>query len=530
MPTHTDSDSTRSAAGQDPAKTTPDGPAAIAILHRILAERSPLPIAMTEGPAHVLCGANSAFCRLLDTERTVLLGKPLVEVVPALGAGGVLRLLDRVYRTGESASAADQEYIHPERGHSYWTYTIWSIPDGQGRPAGLMLLVTDTTAHHRDEQDVVDARVINEQLLIAGLREQELAEQLQRQLAFTSAITTSLGEGVYALDLAGRFSLVNPAAERMLGWTEADLLGRDAQEVIHVQSANGARKSREDSLLLDVMRSDMADRDEDAVLTRRDGTTFPAAYSAAPIIAAGQVVGAVVTFRDMTEVRRLQQRQEEYLGLISHDLRTPLTSILGHAELLQRWLAEQGLEREINSAKAVVESGTRMQTLIEDLLARSRREAGSADLHLAPTDLVQLARRIVDQTATSTARERIDLEGVEQLPVVVDPAQIERVVANLLTNALKFSAPESRVVVRVYSDGNRAMVSIADQGVGIDSKDLAHLFEKYYRARMVGQVDGTGLGLYISQLILEAHGGHIWAESELGTGSTFMFSLPMGEL
>jgi PAS domain S-box-containing protein len=529
MPTHADLDSTRSAAGQHPAKTTPDGPAAIATLHRILAERSPLPIAMTEGPAHVLCGANSAFCRLLDTERTALLGKPLVEVVPALSAGGVLRLLNRVYRTGKSASAADQEYIHPERGHSYWTYTIWSIPDGQGRPAGLMLLVTDTTAHHRDEQDVVDARVINEQLLIAGLREQELAEQLQRQLAFTSAITSSLGEGVYALDRAGRFSLVNPAAERMLGWMEADLLGRDAQEVIHVQSANGARKSAEDSPLLDVMRSGTADRDEDAVFTRRDGTTFPAAYSAAPIITAGQMVGAVVTFRDMTEVRRLQQRQEEYLGLISHDLRAPLTTILGHAQMLLLWLAQQGLEREANSAKAIVESGTRMNTMIQDLVARSRQEAGSAELHLAPIDLVQLGRRIIDQIVAAD-RERIELEAVEQIPVVVDPAQIERVMDNLLTNALKFSAPERPVVVRLHSDGNRAMVSIADQGVGINSKDLAHLFEKYYRAPMVGQVDGTGLGLYISRLIIEAHGGHIWAESELGTGSTFRFSLPMGEL
>ena len=83
------------------------------------------------------------------------------------------------------------------------------------------------------------------------------------------------------------------------------------------------------------------------------------------------------------------------------------------------------------------------------------------------------------------------------------------------------------MVVRVYSDGNRAMVSIADQGSCIDPKDLPHVFEKYYRARTVGQVDGTGKGLYISRLIVEAHDGHIWAESEIGTGSTFMFSLPM---
>jgi PAS domain S-box-containing protein len=527
MPIHADVHSTKSVAGQAPADTAPDSPAAIATLHRILAERSPLPIAMTEGPAHVLCGANPAFCRLLDAERAALLGELLIKVVPVSGVGRVLALLDQVYRTGEAASAVDQEHIQPERGHSYWTYTVWPILDGRGCAVGLVLLVTDTTAHHRDEQDVVDTRAINEQLLIAGLREQELAEQLGRQLAFTNAITSSLGEGVYALDRAGHFTFVNPAAERMLGWTEAELLGRDAHEVIHIQPANGTRRPADDSPVLEVMRSGTADRDEDAVFTRWDGTTFPAAYSAAPISTAGQVVGAVVTFRDMTEVRRLQQRQEEYLGLISHDLRAPLAVILGHAELLRRRLSQQSLEQEADSAKAVVESGTRMLAMIQDLLARSRREAGNAELHPAPIDLVQLARRIVDQTAASADRERIDLEAVEQLPVVVDPAQIERVVVNLLTNALKFSAPESAVVVRVYSASNRAMLSIADQGVGIDPTDLPHLFEKYYRARTVGQVEGTGLGLYISRLIVEAHGGHIWAESEIGTGSTFIFSLPM---
>ncbi len=527
MPIHADAHSTKSVAGQAPADTAPDSPAAITTLHRILAERSPLPIAVTEGLAHVLCGANPAFCHLLDTERAALLGKPLIEVVPTVGADGVLALLDQVYRTGEAASAVDQEHTHPERGHSYWTYTVWPIPDDQGRPTGLVLLVTDTTAHHRDEQDVVDTRAINEQLLIAGLREQELADQLRRQLAFTSAITTSLGEGVYALDRAGHLTFINPAAERMLGWTEAELLGRDAHKVIHVQPANGTRRPAEDSPVLEVMRSGTADRNEDAVLTRWDGTTFPGAYSAAPIITAGQVVGAVVTFRDMTEVRRLQERQEEYLGLISHDLRAPLAVILGHAELLRRRLAQQGLEKDANSAKAVVESGTRMHIMIQDLLARSRREAGSAELHPAPIDLAQLVRRIVDQTAASADRERIDLEAVEQLPVMVDTAQIERVVVNLLTNALKFSAPESAVVVRMYSDSDRAMLSIADQGVGIDPADLPHLFEKYYRAHAVDQIDGSGLGLYISRLIVEAHGGHIWAESEIGTGSTFMFSLPM---
>jgi diguanylate cyclase (GGDEF)-like protein/PAS domain S-box-containing protein len=171
------------------------------------------------------------------------------------------------------------------------------------QPSSADKLFPPTTSEAA-EQAVLDTRAINEQLLIAGLREQELAEQLQRQLAFTNAITNSLGEGLCALDHTGRFTMVNPAAERMLGCTAVELLGRSAHEVIHDQPANGARSVAEESPLLAVMRSGMAARDEDALWTRHDGVVFPTAYSAAPIVSDGQVVGAVVVFRDMTEVRQ----------------------------------------------------------------------------------------------------------------------------------------------------------------------------------------------------------------------------------
>jgi len=268
-----------------------------------VAEHSPLPIAMTAGRAHLLCGANPAFCHLLGAERATLLGQSLVDAMPESDTDGVLALLDRVYDTGKAALGGDP-HLHPERDQVYWIYIVWPIPDDQGRPAGLVVLIRDTTAHNRDERAVIDTRAINEQLLIAGLREQELAEQLQRELAFTNAITSSLGEGLYALDRAGRFTTVNPAAERMLGWTEAELLGRRALEVIHGQAATSVRSLAEDVPLLAVMRSGTAARDENAIWTRRDGSVFPIAYSAAPILTDGQVVGAVVAFRDMTEVRQ----------------------------------------------------------------------------------------------------------------------------------------------------------------------------------------------------------------------------------
>ena len=304
MPTHADSRSSTNAGVPEPA-TAPDGAAAIVALYRRVAAHAPLPIAMTAGRAHRLCGANPAFCQLLGAESEALLGQSLVDAVPASDTVRVLALLDQVYHTGAPARGVEPQPIHPERDQVYWNYIAWPILGDQGRPAGLVLLIHDSTAHHRDEQAVIDTRAINEQLLIAGLRELELAEQLQRQLAFTNTITNSLGEGLCALDRAGRFTMVNPAAERMLGWTEGELLGRGAHAVIHGQAAASVHSMAEDSPLLAVMRSGTPARDEGALWTRRDGTVFPTAYSAAPIVTDGQIVGAVVAFRDITEVRQV---------------------------------------------------------------------------------------------------------------------------------------------------------------------------------------------------------------------------------
>jgi len=193
-----------------------------------------------------------------------------------------------------------------------------------------MLLIRDATAHHRNEQTVIDTRAINEQLLISGLREQKLAEQLQRQLAFTNAITSSLAEGLVALDRAGRFTMVNPAAERMLGWTEGELIGQDVHTIIHGEAATSAHSMADDSLLLAVIRSGTATRDEDAQWMRRDGVMFPTAYSAAPIVADGQAVGAVVAFRDMAEARQVAltlARQAAELARAHAELEHILTEV-----------------------------------------------------------------------------------------------------------------------------------------------------------------------------------------------------------
>jgi len=364
-----------------------------------------------------------------------------------------------------------------------------------------------------NEQGAVDQRDVNAQLVLSALREQELADRLCEQLAFTRAITDSLGEGVYALDTEGRITFLNPTAERLLGWTQAELFGKNEQSVIAFRRAGDAVAAAPSG-------------DHDLVCLRKDGTAFPVAHTAAPIVIDGTQTGTVIAFRDMTEIRALERAREEYVALISHDLRNPLTVIQGRVQLLLRYLQRQQLDRALESAQTILTSSKRMDGMLTDLLEQMRLESGNTDLHTEPTDLTWLLARIVAQFAADEESGQIHLDDAPPLTAPLDPARIERVMLNLLSNARKYSS-NSPIVVHVDRDGNAAVVSVTDQGMGIAPADLPHLFEKYYRTEQVTVIKGTGLGLYSSRLIVEAHGGRIWAESVVGEGSTFRFSLPL---
>lgn len=376
-----------------------------------------------------------------------------------------------------------------------------------------------------DRQARVEPWQVSEQLLLAGLHEQELADRLRQQLAFTNAITGSLADGVYAVDTAGRVTFVNPAMEQLVGWQPAEILGQDAPTVVPLQATTDTGVPAADPPLWAVLQSGVPYQTDHAVCTRKDGTRFPAAYAAAPIVTDGHVVGAVVTLRDRSEVQQLEHARDEYLALLGHDLRAPLAVLLGHAHLLQRWLAERHLVREGRSVDAIVQSGMQMNQMIADLLDRSLLEAGRAELHLSPVDLVDLVRQSIDHTTTPVECARIQIDASTPILVVVDAVRIERVLGNLVTNACKYSAAD--VLVQVYRADQQAVIAVTDQGVGIAANDLPYVFDKHYRAHTADTTTGTGLGPYSSRLIVDAHGGRLWAESTVGVGSTFLVALPI---
>lgn len=232
---------------------------------------------------------------------------------------------------------------------------------------------------------------------------------------------------------------------------------------------------------------------------------------------------------DITEHRRTEEFREHYIHMISHDLRGPLTIVQGQAQLLQRELAQAGLKDGARrSLDAIIISARRMDVMIEDLVDSTRMEAGQLQLETQPVDLLTFMSNLLRRAGPIMDVGRIKFEIPAGLPPIsADPDRLERIMLNLLSNALKYSPPEAEVLVKAEKTNGEVTILVIDQGIGIAPEDLPHMFERYYRAEGARQTEGLGLGLYISRMLVEAHGGRIWVESELEKGSTFHFTMPL---
>jgi two-component system, sensor histidine kinase and response regulator len=369
------------------------------------------------------------------------------------------------------------------------------------------------------------------------------AEQLSRQLGFTSAITRSLGEGVYAIDQDGRLTFMNPAAERMLGWKEQELLGKFAHGLIHSRRSDG-------SAMLGVARVGGTLQEDDEVFARRDGSLIPVAYTASPIVVNGVVVGAVVAFHDIAArkqseaaLRDAARMREEFLAMVSHELRTPLTAVLGYADILLRQRHGTLTERQQRHASGIRDAAHRQLALVNDLLDVSKLEAGKVDVALAPVDPRAVVARAAGALQVIAAQKgvqlRVDLpDPPEPLPrVLADEDRLHQILVNLLANAIKFTPRDGVVTLGAGLVLETARPTVAfrvtDSGIGIAPEHLAHIWDRFYQAdsSSTRRFGGTGLGLTIVKRLTELHGGHVQAASPgAGQGATFTVWIPVAPL
>jgi two-component system, sensor histidine kinase and response regulator len=230
------------------------------------------------------------------------------------------------------------------------------------------------------------------------------------------------------------------------------------------------------------------------------------------------------------ELIEANQVKDTFLSIASHELRTPLTSLKGLAQIARLRLTKSGAP-EVSYLEKMERAIGRMETLVDDLVDVSRIDAGKLAFRFSPGNLSDLCRQVVEEQRAASEREIACSLPADPPTTMLDTDRISQVLANLISNALKFSPPDTTVTVTLQRHGDEAVISVRDQGRGILPEHLPHIFDRFYQApgtlAHVGSKIGLGLGLFISHEIVARHGGRIWAESVLGAGSVFSFALPL---
>jgi signal transduction histidine kinase len=325
--------------------------------------------------------------------------------------------------------------------------------------------------------------------------------------------------------------LRNKASRDLTGLEYAAVRTVEGFDRLRLLRPDGAELPTDQLPLHRLMRGETIES-EPYVLVRPDGTRRQIISSGTRVLDdQGQVALVMVLSRDITELHRLEQMREEYMLSISHDLRQPLTIIHGHAQMLPQALDQRAQTARVRtSLGAILSSARRMGAMIEDMVDAARVETGELDLTLLPLDLYGRVIALRERLASAIDTERIKVDVPDGLPLVrADGDRLDRILTNIWKNALEYSGPETRVTVRFSAQGNEVVTAVADKGLGIPTAEMANLFKRYYRTSKVvpKRREGLGLGLFVAKGLVEAHGGRIWVESEVGRGSTFYFSLPV---
>ena len=236
----------------------------------------------------------------------------------------------------------------------------------------------------------------------------------------------------------------------------------------------------------------------------------------------------LIAIEDITDKTETDRRKDDFLSIASHELKTPLTTIKGLVQLLQRMPPEGASEKYLSTLDKVGNYVDRLNNLITELLDTSKIQSGNIELHNEPFIIDKTIKDTVENLSLATPAYQIALSGSANASVLGDELQISQVLNNLISNAIKYSPGEEKVDVHVSRVGNFVKVSITDYGMGISPHDKTKIFDRFFRARDIQKkFPGLGIGLYISHEIIANHKGSLWVESEIGKGSTFSFTLPI---
>jgi PAS domain S-box-containing protein len=384
--------------------------------------------------------------------------------------------------------------------------------------------------------------------LAEALSDARLREALSEERHRLHGVLDQLPEGIVLIEArTGKVRYANPVAADLLGYPLPHLIGTPLNQSA-LRSPYGLSSRDQQSVfrwnfaLINALWGKQVTNQE-ITITRPDGSEIVVLSSAAPIHTPnGLIREAVLVFQDITGLKQLERQKNEFFAVTNHELRTPLTSILGFTDLLQAYPPQGTEEMHQYAISSIAQESEYLMRLVDELLDVSRLEYGRLDLKRKYQDVLAPLVQIVSKYIQTTDRYHVHfkLEGLapgEQLMGWFDLLRIEQIVRNLLSNAVKYSPVGRAIEVGVRPRRNalgralEVVIWIKDEGIGIATRDLPHIFERFYRASSMdtSSISGFGIGLYLTKQLVQEHEGRIWAESGAGQGSTFFVALPLKE-
>jgi PAS domain S-box-containing protein len=369
------------------------------------------------------------------------------------------------------------------------------------------------------------------------------ADEAERRL---KAITDNATLGLFLMDARQHCVFMNPAAERITGFTLEEVQGKPLHEFIHYLHPDGTPYPMAECPIDRALPTRAQEQGED-VFVHKDGHFYPVAFTASPIIENGRPVGTVIELRDTTQEKRqasererllVQLRQavrlrDEFLSVAAHELKTPLTPLALRLEQLLRAgrstpPGQRDAARELKNLEVAADQVRKLAALVDGLLDVSRLAEGRPALSLEDVDMADVVREVVRDMEPQALRAGCTLQVAVQTRAVgvLDRVRVGQVVSNLLSNALKFGACQP-VHVRLEVHGHHARLTVRDEGIGISSEVLGRIFDRFERGVSDRHYGGLGLGLYVTRQLVEAMGGTVRVDSAPGQGATFTVELPL---
>ncbi|HEY9848714.1 MAG TPA: PAS domain S-box protein [Leptolyngbyaceae cyanobacterium] len=393
--------------------------------------------------------------------------------------------------------------IQPHGGNSFpATVTLSTIRDGEDRPIGIRWLIKDMTERKQAQAKLQEAE----------RRWRFLLENVQL--------------AVVGLDLNGTLNYVNPFCLQITGYAESEVLGLNWFETF----ISPADRPQIQKIFSEILTSNAHTYYQNFIVTKSGEQRFIAWNNTLLRDLAGNAIGTIGIGEDITERRKIEQMKNEFLGIVSHELRTPLTAIRASLGLLQSGMYDNKPEKVKRLIEIAAIDSERLVRLVNDILDLERLESGRAILEKTTCKAADLMQQAVNAVQGIALPQNITL-SIHPTDVEVWAASdaIVQVLTNLLTNGIKFSPPDTTITLQARRQNGLVLFQVSDRGRGIPADKLEAIFGRFQQVDASDSRDkgGTGLGLAICRSIIDRHGGRIWAESTLGIGSTFNFTLPL---